>query len=66
MRFFHQENSKGEDAGAEEKDIISCAEMLRAEKNRHYKLGKYFESINHSISADAKKYAWFNAHIWGL
>ena len=53
-------------AGAEENDIISSAEMLRAEKNRHYKLGKYFESINHSISADARKYVWFKAHIWGL
>lgn len=53
-------------AGAEETDVISSAEMLRAEKNRHYELGKYFESLNHSISADAKKYAWFNAHIWGL
>lgn len=52
--------------GAEENDIISSAEMIQSEKNRHNKLGKYFESINHSISADAKKYVWFNAHIWGL
>ena len=53
-------------AGAEENDIISCEEMLRAERNKHYKLGKYTERISHSVSADAKKYAWFNAHIWGL
>jgi hypothetical protein len=53
-------------AGAEENDIISCEAMLRAEKNKHYELGKYTESISHSVSTSAKKYAWFNAHIWGL
>jgi hypothetical protein len=53
-------------AGMEESDIISCAEMLRSEKSRHYKLGKYFESINHSISDEAKRYVWFYTHIWGL
>ena len=53
-------------AGAEENDIISSAEMLQAEKNRHHELGKYFESINHRISEGAKKYVWFYTHIWGL
>jgi len=53
-------------AGAEEKDILSCEELLRAEKNKRYELGKYVESISHSLSAEAKKYVWFNAHIWGL
>ena len=53
-------------AGAEKNDIISCEEMLRAEKNKRYELGKYTESISHSVSVDVKKYAWFNAHIWGL
>ena len=52
--------------GAEENDIISSAEMLRAEKNRHKEIGKYFESINHRISEGAKKYVWFYTHIWGL
>ena len=53
-------------AGAEENDIISSTEMLSAERNKHYELGKYTESISHSLSASAKKYAWFNPHIWGL
>ena len=52
--------------GAEENDIISSAEMLRAEKNRHKEIGKYFESINRRISEGAKKYVWFYTHIWGL
>lgn len=52
--------------GAEEDAVISCEEMLRAEKNKHYELGKYVESISHHVSNEVKKYAWFNTHIWGL
>ena len=52
-------------AGAE-KEVLSCESMLRWEKQRHNKLGKYVESISHSISTEGKKYAWFNGHIWGL
>ena len=37
--------------------------MLRGESQRHNKLGKYIESIS---STEAKKYEWFNAHIWGF
>jgi hypothetical protein len=61
----NQKKGLSKAAGAEE-DIISCEEMLRSERNKHYQLGKYMESISHSVSVDVKKYAWFNAHIWGL
>ena len=52
-------------AGAEN-EVLSCESMLQWERQRYNKLGKYIESINHSVSAEVKKYAWFNAHIWGL
>ena len=52
-------------AGAEN-EVLSCESMLRWERQRHNKLGKYIESISHSVSTEVKKYAWFNAHIWGL
>lgn len=52
-------------AGAEY-EILSSAQMLHSEKNKHYQLGKYVESISHSVSTEVKKYAWFNSHIWGL
>ena len=52
-------------AGAEY-DVISCEEMCRAEKNRHGVLGKYVDSISHSISVQNKKIVYFNSHIWGL
>ncbi len=52
-------------AGAEE-EVLSAAEVLRSERNRHGELGKYVESITHSLSPQSKKKVYFNAHIWGL
>ena len=52
-------------AGAEN-DVLSCEEILRSEKNKHEKLGKYMESMTHSVSREVKKFAWFNAHICGM
>ena len=53
-------------AAGTENEVLSCESMLRWERHRHNKLGKYIESINHSVSTEVKKYAWFHAHIWGL
>lgn len=52
-------------AGAENK-VLSCESMLRWERHRHNKLGKYIESISHSVGTEVKKNVWFHAHIWGL
>ena len=52
-------------AGAEN-DVLSCKEMLKSEKNQHYELGKYMESMNHSVSREVKKWVWFNSHICGI
>jgi len=49
-----------------EYEILSSAQMLHSERNKHYQLGKYLESMSHSVSTEVKKYAWFNSHIWGL
>ncbi len=53
-------------AASAENEALSCESMLRWERQRHNKLGKYIESISRSVSTEVKKYAWFNAHIWGL
>lgn len=37
-----------------------------AAKIRHGELGKYVESISHSMSIQNKKVVYFNSHIWGL
>jgi hypothetical protein len=52
-------------AGAEEV-ILSCKQVMASERNDHKEVGKYLETIHHSVSQEAKKYAWFNGHIWGL
>lgn len=60
-----QEKEEKKVVGAES-DPISCEEMLRWERQHQHKMGKYIDSISHSVSLNAKKYAWFNGHIWGL
>lgn len=49
-----------------EYDILSSSQIIASEKNRHGGLGKYVESISHSLSLQNKKIVYFNAHIWGL
>lgn len=46
--------------------VISSTDMLRSEKNRHGELGKYVDSITHTLSLQSKKKTYFNSHIWGL
>lgn len=57
-------------AGAEEKKkeekILSSTQILQSEKNRHGELGKYLESIRHSLSLQNKKKVYFQAQIRGL
>lgn len=52
-------------AGAED-EVLSCSDLLRWETQNQQKLGKYVDSINHSVSQEVQKYAWFHAHIWNL
>lgn len=47
-------------------DVLSSTEIIQSEKNRHGQLGKYVESISHSMSLQNKKIVYFNSHIWGL
>ena len=52
-------------AGAEY-DVLSSSQIIESERNRHGELGKYVESISHSLSLQNKKIVYFNSHIWGL
>lgn len=49
-----------------ENEVLSCEDIQKCERKQRSKVGKYLENMTHSISTEAKKYAWFNAHIWGL
>ena len=61
----YQERALPKAVGAEE-TYITTREILNSEKNRHRQVGKYMESISHSISLETKKKLYFNTHIWGL
>ncbi|MEE1031533.1 MAG: ISLre2 family transposase [Ruminococcus sp.] len=53
-------------AVGDEYEVLSSVDVIRSEKNRHGELGKYVESISHSISLQNKKIVYFNSHIWNL
>lgn len=63
VRYQKKELPKA--AGAEY-EVISAGQVLLSEQTRHGELGKYVESITHSLSVQGKKKLYFNAHIWGL
>ena len=63
VRF--QKKELPEAAGLEQ-DILMSSQIILSEKNRHEQIGKYVESITHSIAIQKKKVVWFNPHIWGL
>lgn len=61
----YQEKEMPKVIGAEY-EVLSSKQLLLSEANRHGELGKYSESITHSLSLQNKKMVYFNAHIWGL
>lgn len=61
----YQEKELPQAVGAEY-DVLSSTQIIASEKNRHGELGKYTESITHSMSIQNKKIVHFNAHIYGL
>ena len=55
-------------AGAEE-EFLSAADILQFEnkyKYRRDRIGKYVDSITHSVSDHTRKQAWFKGNLWGL
>lgn len=61
----NQEKKLPKAAGAEY-DLLSSTQIISSERNRHGELGKYIDTITHSLSLQNKKIIYFNAHIWGL
>lgn len=60
------QNREHPKAVGDEYDVLSCTDVIRSEKKRHKELGKYVESITHSISTQNKKIIYFNSSLWGL
>lgn len=61
----YQKRNLPKAAGAEY-DVLSSTEIIQSEKNRHGELGKYLDTISHSVSLHNRKIVYFNSHIWGL
>lgn len=53
-------------AAGDEYDVLSSSQIITSEKNRHGELGKYIDSISHSVSLQNPKIIYFNSYIWGL
>lgn len=49
-----------------EYEVISAADIMVSETQRHGELGKYLETISHHISRENKKQIFFQAHLWNL
>jgi hypothetical protein len=45
-------------AGAE-KEYLTSTEIIRSEKNRNEEIGKYVESISHTVMPEVKKGMWY-------
>jgi hypothetical protein len=53
-------------AAGSENDILTGAQIIGSERKRHGELGKYLDSMTHTMSLQNKKNVYFNTHIWGL
>lgn len=51
--------------GAED-EVLSSAEMLAWERKHQRDIGKYVDSITHSVSLQTRKKVAFNQHIFDL
>ena len=56
VRYQKKELQKA--AGAEG-DILTSSEIIKSERNRNEKIGKYIESIKHSVMPEVKKGLWY-------
>lgn len=63
VRFQKQELKK---ASGTEYEVLSSAQIMESEKNRHSDLQIYAETMKHTLSLQNKKIIYFNTHIWGL
>ena len=61
----YQEKEVAMAAGAEEQ-ILLTSEIIRSERNRHGIIGKYVESINHSVNNEIRKCMPFKALLGSM
>lgn len=63
----YQKEALPKAAGQEDEEIVlTSAQILTSERNRHGDLGKYLESISHSIPSSSKKIVSIGLHLRNL
>ena len=66
LELVRYQRKAGSEEETEEKKLLSSTQLLRSEKSRHGEVGKYLESIRHSVSLQNKKKVYFETQIRGL
>ncbi len=66
LELVRQQSEELPAAVGAENEVLSSAEMLAWERKHHSDIGKYVDSITHSVSLQAKKKVAFNQHIFDL
>ena len=65
VRYQHAVPEREELPQAAGMEGLSCAEVLRSEKNRHAQLGRNIEAIAASVSAEVSKQNWYRSWMGG-
>jgi hypothetical protein len=63
IRYQKKELTK---AAGSEQDVLSSTQIIASERRRHGELGKYLDSMTHTMSLQNRKIVYFNTQIWGL
>lgn len=66
LELVRQQKKEDTEKKEEVNPILSSAQILESEQNRHGILGKYMECIHYIFATQKKKQVYFQLHIWGL
>lgn len=66
LELVRSQKEKLQVAVGAENEVLSCEEIQKSERARRSELGKYVESISHSIRLQTRQKIYFQHHIWDL
>lgn len=66
LELVRSQKEKLQVAVGAENEVLSCEEIQKSERARRSALGKYVESISHSIRLQTRQKIYFQHHIWDL
>jgi hypothetical protein len=66
LELVRYQKKKLPKAAGLEQDVLSSTQIIVSERRRHGELGKYLDSMTHTMSLQNRKIVYFNTQIWGL